>query len=70
MDEQKMKKIMYAKQSGNQVSLYDNSNREYCRVSGILVSYTPDFVITSGGKFTAHNHVYDASGKWVRDVQK
>ena len=65
-----MKKIMYAKQSGNQVSLYDSSNREYCRVNGTLVSYTSDFVITSGGKFCTHNHVYDASGKWVRDVQK
>ena len=47
-----MKKIMYAKQSGNQVSLYDSSNREYCRVNGKLVSYTSDFVITTGGIFT------------------
>ena len=65
-----MKKIMYVRQSGNQVSLYDSSNREYCRVNGKLVSYTSDFVITSGGIFSTHNHVYDASGKWVRDVQK
>ncbi|MBQ6027347.1 MAG: hypothetical protein IJL21_02240 [Alphaproteobacteria bacterium] len=65
-----MKKIMYAKQSGNQVSLYDSSNREYCRVNGKLVSYNSDFVITTGGIFSTNNHVYDSNGKWVRDVQK
>ena len=63
-------KIMYAKQNGNQVSLYDSSNREYCRVNGNLVSYNSDFVITDGGKYCTHNHVYDSNGKWVRDVQK
>lgn len=63
-------KIMYVRQVGNQVGLYDSSNREYCRVNGTLVSYTSDFVITSGGIFSTHNHVYDSNGKWVRDVQK
>ncbi len=63
-------KIMYVRQVGNQVGLYDSSNREYCRVNGKLVSYTSDFVITSGGTFSTHNHVYDSNGKWVHDVQK
>jgi len=45
-------KIMYVRQVGNQVGLYDTSNREYCRVNGKLVSYTFDFVIVCGGIFT------------------
>ena len=63
-------KIMYVRQVGNQVGLYDSSNREYCRVTGKLVSYKSDFVITTCGIFTTNNHVYDSNGKWVRDVQK
>lgn len=63
-------KIMYVRQVGNQVGLYDTYNREYCRVNGKLVSYNSDFVITTGGIFSTHNHVYDSNGKWVRDVQK
>ena len=63
-------KIMYVRQVGNQVGLYDSSNREYCLVNGKLVSYNSDFVITTGGIFSTHNHVYDSNGKWVRDVQK
>ena len=35
---------MYVRQVGNQVGLYDSSNREYCRVNGKLVSYNSDLL--------------------------
>jgi hypothetical protein len=63
-------KIAYVRQSGNQVSLYDENNREYARVSGQLVSYSADYVITNSNSFSTHNHLFDANGRWIRDIQK
>ncbi len=61
-------KIAYAKQSGNMVSLYDPNNREYVRISGELVSYTSEFVLTRGAGINGPKHIYDACGRWVRDI--
>jgi hypothetical protein len=63
-------KIAYVRESGNQVSLYDENNREYARISGQLVSYSSDYVITSPNSFSTHNHLFDANGRWIRDIQK
>lgn len=65
-----MKKIAYVVQSGNQVGLYDNTNHEYTRVHGQLVSYTSDFVVTTTSNTSTNNRVYNSDGHWVRDIHK
>ena len=65
-----MKKIAYVQQVGHQVGLYDNTNHEYTRVHGQLVSYTSDFVATTNSKTSINNRVYNAKGHWIRDVHK
>lgn len=62
-------KIAYVKQSGDSVCLFDNSNHEYKRVHGQLVSYTQDFVITTCAHSGNRNRVYDSNGRWARDVK-
>ena len=61
-------KIAYAKQSGNMVRLYDQNNREYVRISGELMSYTSEFVITRGSGINGPKHIYNACGRRVRDI--
>ncbi len=60
--------IAYARQSGNMVSLYGPDNREYARISGELISYTSEFVLTRGGT-NGIKHIYNACGRWIRDIQ-
>ncbi len=50
------------------VSLYDPNNREYVRISGELVSYTSEFVITRGSGINGPKHIYNACGRWIRDI--
>lgn len=50
------------------VSLYNKNCREYACVAGELVSYTSECVLTRGGGISGIKHIYDAYGRWIRDI--